>query len=126
MLNPFNHSGTEDEPEIIFDPVNNIFKITGRSLSENPNEFYLPVIKWINEYIQNPNENTHLICNIELFNSSSARKIYEIFSKFEKIKDAGKEISISWYYVQGDSFMEKKGKEFDSIIDIPFEIKTTT
>ena len=38
---------TEDTPEIILDPEQNIFKISKISVPENALDFYKPVLEWI-------------------------------------------------------------------------------
>ncbi|MBU8893370.1 MAG: DUF1987 domain-containing protein [Bacteroidales bacterium] len=115
--------GTRDTPEIIFDKENNLFEIKGNSLPEDTTKFFSPLFEWISEYIKSPNKSTHLICKLEYFNSSSAKMFYEVFLEFQKIAKTGNEIKISWYFEPGDKLIEEKGLEFQSILDIPFELK---
>lgn len=123
MLERLELKGTRDTPEILLDQENNQFEITGNSLPEDTTKFYAPIFDWIERYIQNPNKSTHFICNFEYFNSSSAKVIYQIFIELEKIIKTGNEIKISWFFVPGDKLIEEKGLEYQSIIDIPFEMK---
>ena len=44
-------------PKVELDPSAGKFVFSGRSLPEDPNEFYDPVIKWMEKYIQNPTAN---------------------------------------------------------------------
>lgn len=123
MLKKLELKGTRDTPEVIFDQENNRFEIKGNSLPEDSIKFFTPIFDWIEKYIQNPNKKTHLICNFEYFNSSSAKMIYQLFIELEKIKDTGNEITVSWYFEAGDKLIEEKGQEYQSIMEIPFEIK---
>ncbi|MBI9055400.1 MAG: DUF1987 domain-containing protein [Bacteroidales bacterium] len=113
---------TRDTPYIIFDAENNQFEIKGNSLPENTNNFFEPVLNWIDNYIKSPNKSTHLICDFEYFNSSSAKMIYNIFLELEKIKESGNAIKITWHYTNGDDLIEEKGLEYKSIINVPFEL----
>jgi len=122
MLQTFETAETRDKPYIIFDPKNNRFEIKGNSLPEDTTLFYKPVIEWIVEYSKNPNEFTHLICSLDYFNSSSAKMLYELFIELEKIKDTGNEVKVSWYYDPDDNLIEEKGLEFQSIMEIPFNV----
>ncbi|MEA2106666.1 MAG: DUF1987 domain-containing protein [Bacteroidota bacterium] len=122
MLQPFESTETRDKPYIIFDPQNNRFEIKGNSLPEDTTLFYKPVIEWIIEYAKKPNQTTHLICSLEYFNSSSAKMLYELFIELEKIKDLGKEVKVTWYFDPGDQLIEEKGMEFQSILQIPFNV----
>ena len=123
MLTKLEIKGTRDTPEIIFDQKNSQFEITGNSLPEDATKFFFPIFDWIEKYIQSPNKTTHLICNLEYFNSSSAKMLYQIFIELEKIKDSGNEIKISWYFEPGDKLIEEKGLEYQSLFEIPFELK---
>lgn len=120
MLERFEIKPTEDTPEIILDPENQVFRISGRSMPEDAFAFYSPVFNWLTEYVKNPNEKTEFVCNIEYFNSSSAKKFVELFVILEEInKDS---ITIVWYYEPDDTLMETKGMELQSLFGIPFEI----
>ena len=52
---------TNDTPAITFDKENNRFEIKGKSLPENVNSFYEPVLKWLEQYFENPNPKTEYI-----------------------------------------------------------------
>lgn len=123
MLENLEFKGTRDTPEIVFDQIHNRFEISGNSLPEDSSKFFTPIFDWIEKYIQDPNKSTHLICRFEYFNSSSAKMIYQLFIELEKIKETGNEIKISWYFESGDKLIEEKGLEYQSILDIPFEMK---
>ncbi len=122
MIQTLEITGTRDTPYVLLDAKNNLFQITGNSLPENSAQFFNPIFDWIEEYLKSPNNSTHLICNLEYFNSSSAKMIYQLFVEIEKIKEAGKEIRISWYYESEDKLIEEKGLEYKSILSIPFEM----
>ena len=48
--------------------------------------------------------------------------IYQFFVELENIKKIDKEIKISWYYDAEDKLLEEKGLEYQSILNIPFEM----
>ena len=113
---------TRDTPYLIFDPENNRFEISGNSLPEDSAKFFEPVFEWIENYIKYPNESTNLLCKMEYFNSSSAKMFYQIFIELEKINETGKQMKITWYFESGDKLIEEKGLEYQSILEIPFEM----
>lgn len=123
MLQSFESSETRDKPYIILDQKNSRFEIKGNSLPEDTTLFYTPVIEWIIEYAKNPNKKTHFICDLEYFNSSSAKMLYELFIELEKINETGNQVKVTWYYDSDDNMIEEKGIEFQSILEIPFEVK---
>ena len=122
MIEKLDIKGTRDTPEITLDAENNIFEIKGNSLPEDSIRFFAPIFEWIEEYVKSPNESTLLICNLEYFNSSSAKMIYQVFIELGKIKETGNNVKIIWHYESGDVLIEEKGLEYQGILDIPFEL----
>jgi hypothetical protein len=122
MIQTLEISETRDTPFVLLDAKNNTFKISGNSMPEDSGRFYDPIFDWIEEYIKSPNELTHLVCNLEYFNSSSAKMLYQLFIELENIVEVGKKIKISWHYESEDKLIEEKGLEYQSILSIPFEM----
>ena len=104
------------------DQENNKFEIKGNSLPENTNKFFEPVFNWLEQYTSSPNEETHLKCDLEYFNSSSAKTLYFLFLEFNKISDTNKKVRVSWLFDSGDALIEEKGLEYKTILKIPFEV----
>jgi ribosomal protein L15E len=93
-------------------------------LPENPAQFYEPIIQWIGEYIKSPNTSTNLVCNFTYLNSSSAKKIYEIFLMLSELNETENDVKVTWCCESDDQLMINKGNEYNSILDISFEIMT--
>ena len=123
MSEPLNIVATADKPEINLDPQQDVFEILGKSLPEDAKSFYDPVIDWFEEYANEPNEVTVFNLKLNYFNSSSARKLVELLSILEKIKEEGKEVKIVWYYKTYDAIMRERGEEVQLVLDVPFELK---
>jgi len=122
MLEKLEIKETRDTPEVLFDPENNIFKISGNSLPEDTTEFFTPLFNWLTDYKKSPNDITNLVCELEYFNSSSAKMLYEIFFELQNISKNGKQVRIEWIYEQDDKLIEEKGLEYQSVLEIPFEM----
>ncbi len=113
---------SEDKPWVILDQEENIFEIGGRSLPENSEKLFSPIKKWITEYGNSPNRLTNFVFKFDYFNSSSARRIIEIFLILKKIKEGNNEVKITWYFEKDDILLKEKGHEMLSMIEIPFDI----
>jgi hypothetical protein len=122
MIDKLEIKGTRDTPEIIFDPENNVFEISGNSLPEDTEKFFTPIFNWLEAYLKSPNKNTTIYCKLEYFNSSSAKMFYQLFIEFEKVKETQNDLKIKWHFDSGDTLIEEKGLEFQSVLDIPFEL----
>ncbi|MDP1745638.1 MAG: DUF1987 domain-containing protein [Bacteroidota bacterium] len=122
MQKPLKLKETEDTPQVVFDISKNEFKISGKSLPEDPAEFYEPIIAWVSTYIKKPNPITEFKINIEYFNSGSVKQIMVLLTMLEEIISTGNKIKIIWYYDKNDDLMEIKGNEFKNMLTIPFEL----
>lgn len=122
MQKPLKLKETEDTPQVVFDISKNEFKISGKSLPEDPAEFYEPIIAWLSTYIKKPNPITEFKINIEYFNSGSVKQIMVLLTMLEEIISTGNKIKIIWYYDKNDDLMEIKGNEFKNMLTIPFEL----
>ncbi len=112
-----------DTPGVIFDPENEKFEIYGKSLPEDTNEFYDPVIHYLKEYSENPGKLTTFIFNFEYYNSASVRKIVNMISVLEKIYREGNDVKIIWMYEESDEVMKENGDDFKETTDITVELK---
>src|SRR5450759_6011403 len=72
----FRNEPSKKTPWIIMEP-GRIF-IMGRSIPENPGDFYRPVHEWVSKYAQNYIEKTKIEFGFEYINTSSTKRIYTI------------------------------------------------
>lgn len=105
-------------PWIILEP-GRVF-IMGRSIPDNPGEFYLPVHKWVSDYVQKYNGKSKIEFGFEYINTSSTKWIYTILKEFSKMKGILNNASVIWYYEQGDEDMSELGFILRSLVECPF------
>lgn len=111
---------TPRTPEIKF--ANGIFEIKGRSIPDNSETFYAPVLGYLSEYVKNPCDCTEVNFYIEYFNISSSESLRKVFGEFKKIYDLGKSVKINWYYDEDDGDMLMAGQDFGEEIEIPMKL----
>ena len=58
---------------------------------------------------------------LEYFNTSSSKCILDVFKKLEGIHKSNNEVIINWYYEEDDEDMLDMGKDYESLIRIPFD-----
>jgi hypothetical protein len=116
-----NIKGTDDTPKVILDKGNNVFEISGRSLPEDVNMFYEPIINWIEKYGDEPNADTVFNFKLEYFNTASSKVILDILLKFEEIFEKGNKVVVKWHYHDDEEDMLEAGEEYADIVEIPFE-----
>ena len=59
--------------------LENKFLFSGKSLPEDVKEFYDPILSWLKEYKNDPNEETTFVMRMEYFNTASSKMILEMF-----------------------------------------------
>jgi len=111
---------TEDTPSIIFDPSRNTFEIAYRSLPEDANGFYEPILKWLNEFYENPLPKVDFVFFFEYFNTSSAKQIAKILLSLEKLSQKS-EVTILWKYAKNDSDMQSTGLRYSKSLSLNFQ-----
>jgi hypothetical protein len=120
-MEPIHIQETEDTPKITLDPDNNIFELSGRSLPEDVASFYDPILNWLDEYSEGPNDKTTVNFKLDYFNTASSKALLDILMKLEEIHENGNEVVIKWYYPEDDEDMQEAGEEYAEIVDLPFE-----
>jgi len=60
-----------------------------------------------------------------MFNTSSAKCIYEILKKVKSFDKFGTKIRVNWYYEEYDEDMLECGEDFSDLLSLPFQMRTT-
>jgi hypothetical protein len=94
--------------------------IMGRSIPENPGDFYRPVYKWISDYAASHIEKSKIDLGFEYINTSSTKWIFNILKELSVMPDVSENIKVDWYYEQGDEDMCELGFILRSLIECPF------
>jgi len=111
---------TRRTPWILLEP-GKIF-IMGRSIPENPGDFYRPVLDWIADYVENFEGKTVINLGFEYINTSSTKWIFSMLKELSEIKDIQNNASVKWYYENGDEDMCELGFILRSLVDCPFVV----
>jgi hypothetical protein len=111
---------TKKTPWIILEPGK--LMIVGRSISENPGEFYRPVHEWVSKYAIESMRMTNILLGFEFINTTSIKWVYAILKELARIPDMPVRAKISWYYEEGDEDMCDLGFILRSLVDCPFHI----
>lgn len=116
-------AGNMKTPWVKFDPDKGTIELGGRSIPENTESVYRPLIEWIEEYIQNPAPKTLVKVNFEYFNSSSAKYLIRFLEYFSTLKKSGKDVVVNWYY--DDDELQEYGEDFQDVLEMKFNFFTS-
>jgi hypothetical protein len=114
----FKNNPTKRTPWIILEE-GRIF-IMGRSIPENPADFYKPVKEWIAKYVEDYGDRSKIELGFEYINTSSIKWIFAILRQLSEIKEIGTNANVTWYYEHGDEDMCELGFILRSLVDCPF------
>lgn len=109
---------TRRSPGVVLKP-GRIF-IMGRSIPDDPGDFYAPIIDKISEYISDYSGQTRVDLGFEYINTASAKWISLILRKLSELKNATNDMSVTWYYELGDEDMSDLGFILRSLVECPF------
>lgn len=115
---------TKRTPEVNFSTDGRLM-ISGRSIPEDPSKFYDQLFEWVFHYCQEPSETTTIDISLEYFNSGSSKAILEILRALVDTATRGKQISVNWYYEEGDDDILERGEYYESILDLKFNFIET-
>lgn len=120
-MEPLTISATNYSPGINFDKEVGKFLMFGKSFPEEAKIFFDPVLYWLEEYINQPNNETIFEIRLDYYNSATSTILLEILYTLKKIVQADKKVKVVWYYLEIDDDMLDAGKEYEEMVNIPFE-----
>jgi hypothetical protein len=115
---------TNKTPEVLLDPTGMI-KIKGRAIDETRTGIPDQIMKWIDDYIQNPAESTEVIIALEFLNSFNTIIVTSTLKKIAQLIRLKKKLVIHWYYEEDDVDIYDRGVYIASIINVPIEFTMT-
>lgn len=115
---------TKEQTPLVHFKTTGELKIEGKSYPENPMKFYSQILEWIKEVkTQNVSKIDLTVC-LDYFNTSTSKIILSIFKSLETLYITDKkDVKIIWLYNPQDEDMTESGKDYGSLLDLPFEMK---
>jgi len=125
-MEPLFIQGTKISPEINFKPDDFLFSISGRSIPNDADIYYYPVLKYLESVEKNlnyfPKEKTLIFdFNFIYYNSTTIRYLNSIMEILERISEHNK-ILVKWHYDDDDEFLEEAGEYFKEMYDLNIEM----
>ena len=109
---------TTSSPIVDFDYTTHTLEINGESYPENTAEFYDPVLSWLEEYLEEIEDDPVTVnLDIPYFNSSSSKVLMDFFDLLDEAANEGKRISVNWIYDEEDDSTLEAGEEFQEDLE---------
>lgn len=111
---------TKRTPQVLFDLDKGVFKFAGTSRPYDVNNFYFPLMRKIDYYLDNPCETTYLIFNLDFIDFSSSQFILAIIYRMKKICKSGNKLRVDWFYRKNNKDMQEVGETYAELSGLDF------
>lgn len=127
-MKSFIHKATDLTPEIILAPEENRFVIEGKSAPEDVRGLYYPVLEWMEAFVAEVRKSNRytdasplrLKLDLEYFNSSSAKFLFDIFSHLKDLTNEGVPVDVEWHYDEEDTDLREAGEDLALLAELQF------
>jgi hypothetical protein len=93
--------------------------ISGNSYPENVNEFYKPLLRWIDDLLEIKVIPVSIAVDLKYINTTSTKLILSIIKKINTL--AKGTIKVAWLYEIDDEDMYETGEDIEKLSDLKFE-----
>ena len=114
---------TAQTPYICFDTLTGVMEIRGRSIPDNSDDFWVPILSWFESYLLDPCANTTFKINLEYFNITSSKRILFLLYKLNELSEAGNSVNVEWFYRDTDEDMYEVGQDYAYMVKVPFSFE---
>ncbi len=114
---------TAHTPFVCMDLSTGTMEIKGRSIPDDADSFWMPVLSWFESYRMDPFSETTFIIYLEYFNIASSKRILFLLYKLNDMIDDGFDVRVEWHYRESDEEMFEVGNDYAYMVRVPFEFK---
>ncbi len=111
---------TKLTPYCKLDLAKNVLSMKGRSSPESSPKFYAPIIKRLDRSFASGTNTLTANFKFEYFNTSSSKCIYDLLKRLAYHQHNGAQITINWFYEEGDEDMKEAGQDYEDVLDMHF------
>jgi hypothetical protein len=115
-------TATSLTPSIRFESTGSM-EIHGKSIPENSDDFWSPILNWFKAYVNNPAEQTVVKLDIAYLNISSSKNVLHLLYQLNELTDRNFDARVEWYYHAADQDMLEVGKDYEHMVRVPFFFK---
>jgi hypothetical protein len=112
---PFERKDYNETPVSFIDEINKEVTLSGISIPEYPDDFYLPFLKQLDEKFRRWDKITFNF-KFKYYNTGTTRHITYIILKLYAL-DKIKQVVVNWYYPKNDTDMEESGLDYKDMYE---------
>lgn len=110
-----------NSPVVNLNPKKGIFKITGPIFTDTPEDFFKPVLLWLDGFVPKSHTKTEFHFFIDYKYASGGKRVLFILYKLRKFVQNGFPVRVHWHYNSENTFIQEVGEDLANLIpEIPF------
>jgi len=113
---------TKSSPFVRMDADTGNFEIGGESYPENSQDFFIPVIEWIENFLKNTDIPINLCVTLTYMNTSSTKYMIDILDKIEEAYEKGRKVKVKWSCDADNDRALDTIEELIEDFEMPFEV----
>ncbi len=126
MKNIILTEGTQTTPQIKLDSVNGVISFKGKIITVDCESLFKPLYDWLNTYVNQPASKTDIQIQLDYFNTLGTKYLTSFLKKIEVQLSPKNETKVYWFYDIEDEDMLEIAEDFQTVINLPFELIETT
>ena len=108
---------TVSTPYILIDEEKNYMKFEGRSFRENVVEFFQETNDWLETYLHSDFREFTFDCDMNYFNSSTAKLLLNMIMKMDKYACPEKKVTVNWITTESNEIVIECGEDFQEEVN---------
>lgn len=113
-------NATAFTPYVAFDVNSGTMVLKGRSIPDQPDEFWLPILNWFESFMLKNPTRVYFKIDLEYFNISSSKRILFLLYKLNELSDQGVDVGVDWCFRSNDEDMYEVGQDYAYMVKVPF------
>jgi hypothetical protein len=113
---------TQVSPEVNFDWDAKKFIITGRSMPENSEAFYEPILDWLRAKFRGQQVEADIELNLDYYNTGSFIRLMGLFNLLAELNNEGNRLTVKWICDAEDEDNIADGESMKEVVKVPFHI----
>jgi len=114
---------TTSTPYVLVDEEKNYMKLEGRSFHENVVDFFQEIDDWLDNYLASDFAVFTFDCEMNYFNSSTAKLLLNLIMKMDKHASSQKKIIVNWISTESNAIVIECGEDFqEEVSNVEFTL----
>ncbi len=101
-----------------------VLRLTGDSYPENAADFFLPLLKWVKDYVRVLHEQTTVEFRVKYFNTSSSRYIFQIMEILHAFEARDNAVKVVWISQGQDDDLLETWRELMDELEMAYVVES--